>query len=132
MWNFFAEHKEEWEQIINLIVFTVTWAITAATLYWKMDKRLGRVEDTFRLFSTDAHVHWKKLEDELDRLEIKVDAHISSIAPHLNCPAHEVMIKDMIAMLNHVQEDVTEVRRAVREVEGWIVQIARNRRKAED
>lgn len=132
MWTFFAEHKEEWEQIINLIVFTVTWAITAATLYWKMDKRLGKVEDTFRLFSTDAHIHWKKLEDELDKLEVKVDTHISSVAPHLNCPAHETMIKDMIARLDRVQTDITDVRQAIRQVEGWMIQIARNGKIAED
>jgi hypothetical protein len=132
MWQFFADHKEEWEQIINLVVFTATWALTAATLYYKLDKRLAKMEDAFSNFSVDAHAHWKRLEDELDRVEAKVDSHISSGAPHLNCPAHEALIKDMIARLDRVQVDVLDVRRGIREVEGWVIQIARNGKKAED
>lgn len=126
MLQFFTEHKEEWEQLINLTVLLVTWVLAAAALYWKLDKRLAKMEEVFRLFSANAQEHWKKLEDELDRVESKLDAHISAPAPHINCPAHEILIKDLISRVESVHDDVRQSNKLM------IQLLAGNKLKQED
>jgi hypothetical protein len=104
---------EHWEVTVQIVTYTAL----AVGLYWGIRFRINKVEgrvvktsELFDLFRQEAAEHWKHQEEELDRVESKLDSHINSPAPHMNCPAHEALIRDMIARLDRVQEDIREVR----------------------
>ena len=101
--------EEHWLEIVALTGFVVQ----AGGVYWLLRERLVKIESALVSFKAEAFVHWKALEIEMVRIELKLDAHITSPSPHPMCPAHTAKIEDILDRLDRVQIDIREVRTCV-------------------
>lgn len=105
MTNFVQVLSDHADTVAQLVGF----ALAGGGLYWQFDRRMDRLELTLKNFSEAATSHWKRLEDEMDRLEGKVDRHIEHPNPHASCTSHDALIKDLIARLDRIQSDIRQM-----------------------